>query len=222
MRDQAGMRRVSIGHREYALDGEGFLLCPDEWSEEFADALAPELGIEGGLTERHWKTIYFIRDRTEERMVCPLVYETCREVDLEIRDLEDLFPTGYLRGACKLAGCTYRESFMRRSGRGYVPAEDMFCEDKLYRLDVRGFLADSSEWDEKFATHKAFEMKMPGLSEEHWRVLRFLRERFGKDGRVPTIHRTCEAMGLQIGDLELLFPDGYHRGAVKIAGLRTR
>jgi tRNA 2-thiouridine synthesizing protein E len=33
---------------------------------------------------------------------------------------------------------------------------------------------------------------------------------------------TCEATDLDIAELERLFPDGYHRGAVKIAGLRLR
>ena len=33
---------------------------------------------------------------------------------------------------------------------------------------------------------------------------------------------TCEANDIDIDELEQLFPDGYHRGAVKIAGLRLR
>jgi tRNA 2-thiouridine synthesizing protein E len=33
---------------------------------------------------------------------------------------------------------------------------------------------------------------------------------------------TCEANSIEIDEFATLFPDGYHRGAVKIAGLRLR
>jgi tRNA 2-thiouridine synthesizing protein E len=38
----------------------------------------------------------------------------------------------------------------------------------------------------------------------------------------PSVTETCEVNDLDIEELEQLFPDGYHRGAVKIAGLRLR
>ena len=41
-------------------------------------------------------------------------------------------------------------------------------------------------------------------------------------GRVATLFETCDALNLDIGELEELFPTGYHRGAVKIAGLRVK
>ena len=33
---------------------------------------------------------------------------------------------------------------------------------------------------------------------------------------------TCEANDIDLDELEQLFPDGYHRGVIKIAGLRLR
>lgn len=64
---------------------------------------------------------------------------------------------------------------------------------------------------------------MPGnLGDKHWGVIRFLRRRHQETGSVPTVYETCEANGLEVEDLERLFVDGYHRGAVKIAGLRQR
>ena len=38
--------------------------------------------------------------------------------------------------------------------------------------------------------------------------------------RIPTIYETCESCDLDLDRFEALFPDGYHRGALKIAGLR--
>jgi tRNA 2-thiouridine synthesizing protein E len=60
------------------------------------------------------------------------------------------------------------------------------------------------------------------LEDEHWKIIYYLRASNKKNKVVPTIYETCEANDIEIGDLERLFPDGYHRGAVKIAGLRVR
>jgi hypothetical protein len=38
--------------------------------------------------------------------------------------------------------------------------------------------------------------------------------------RVATVYESCEACEMDIRRLETLFPTGYHRGAVKLAGLR--
>jgi tRNA 2-thiouridine synthesizing protein E len=57
---------------------------------------------------------------------------------------------------------------------------------------------------------------------KHWQIIRFLRSTYYKTGKIPTVTETCEATDLDIDELEQLFPDGYHRGAVKIAGLRLR
>jgi tRNA 2-thiouridine synthesizing protein E len=64
-------------------------------------------------------------------------------------------------------------------------------------------------------------MGLAGLSEEHWRVLRYLRAEHAKTNEVPTVYSVCDALGLTLDDLARLFPTGYHRGAVKLAGLRV-
>ncbi len=63
---------------------------------------------------------------------------------------------------------------------------------------------------------------MPKLTDRHWQVIRFLRQSHEKNNLVPTVYETCEANKMDLEELERLFPDGYHRGAVKIAGLRVR
>jgi len=49
---------VVDGH-EILLDGEGYLLDLDEWSEEFVRVRAKEEGLE--LNDEHWEVIRFIR-----------------------------------------------------------------------------------------------------------------------------------------------------------------
>lgn len=210
-------------NRHYRIDEDGFLLNPAQWDSDFAEGMAPKLEIPHGLSGEHWRIINFIRETYLKIGRCPLVYQTCKLNGIHLKELKALFPTGYLRGACKLAGISYREGFMEGfPSEGEKPDHDGTPE-KSYEVDVRGFLIDPHDWDEQFAIFKAYEMKMPEkLTEGHWQVIRFLRESFKKNHRVPTIYETCESLRLSIDELEKLFPDGYHRGAVKISGLRVR
>jgi tRNA 2-thiouridine synthesizing protein E len=208
--------------RTYETDGDDFLENPYTWDENFAEQMADRVKISGALTASHWKVINFIRSTFLETGLCPPVYQTLRRLNLRIKDLKKLFPTGYLRGACKLAGLTYRAQhihplWLEKKGVEKIPE---FLERRVYRVDAYGFLIDPSEWDEDFALHKSEELKMPeGLTHEHWKIIRFLRKRFQEKGSVPTVYETCEDTEIEIEDLERLFPDGYHRGAVKISGL---
>ena len=57
------------------------------------------------------------------------------------------------------------------------------------------------------------------LTEKHWQVIRYLRSEYEKTRKVPTIYAACAAVGIDIDEFSELFPSGYHRGAVRIAGL---
>jgi len=215
---------LRYGEKAYRLDEEGFLANPLDWDEGFAEGMAPLTGIQSGLTAAHWEIIHFIRDRFAASGACPLVYEICRTKNLRLADLKRLFPSGYLRGACKLSGLTYKEEHAHDA---WLPnmkvTRSKPREDRIYRVNIRGFLIDPAEWDEEYAVFKYRETKMSGnLCDKHWQVIRFLRKRYQETGNVPTVYETCEANELEIEDLERLFADGYHLGAVKIAGLRQR
>ncbi|MEP0826979.1 MAG: TusE/DsrC/DsvC family sulfur relay protein [bacterium] len=211
-------------NKHYKVDDDGFLLNPAQWDANFAEGMASKLQIPQGLTGEHWRIINFIRDTYLKIGRCPLVYQTCKLNGIHLKELKALFPTGYLRGACKLAGISYREGYMEGfPSEGETPDQESATAEKTYQVDVRGFLIDPFDWDEQYAIFKAYEMKMPEkLNESHWQIIRFLREFFRKNHRVPTVYETCESLRLSIEELERLFPDGYHRGAVKIAGLRVR
>jgi tRNA 2-thiouridine synthesizing protein E len=223
------MKIVSYGTRKYRVDAGGFLLDREEWDEDFVEGLAPKLNIPR-LTGDHWKVIHYIRNTCRREGRCPLVYETCRANHLRLKDLQRLFPTGYQRGACKLAGITYKDAYpeflliptgRREPSVGEATDETAGFWDKTYEVDVYGFLVDPNDWDKRYAFIKALEMGYArGLTEQHWKIITFLRDSFKKQGTVPTVYETCEANNLELEDLERLFPHGYHRGAVKLAGLR--
>ena len=217
------MKTVTLRGKTYRICKEGFLVDPGQWDADFAEAMAPTVRIAGGLTDKHWAVVNYIRETYKDTGTCPLVYETCDANELYLKDLQRLFPTGYQRGACKLAGITFKEGYQtrgsnRRSGTGKSATD---TPEKIYHVNVRGFLVDPDEWDEEFAAAKAAEMKIPGnLTDRHWQILRFVRDSYFVNHTAPTVYETCQANALDLEELERLFPDGYHQGVVKLAGLR--
>ncbi|HNZ20843.1 MAG TPA: TusE/DsrC/DsvC family sulfur relay protein [Polyangiaceae bacterium] len=206
-----------------SVDHLGFLDHPEDWTEDFARQTAPIVGITQGLTDRHWAVIRYLRSQFEKTGRCPLLYFVCSDNGLSVADLQALFPSGYLRGACRLAGISYRDSILCSPCHG---KDDRQCTakgiDKVYRVDVLGFLVDPDEWDSAFAIHRAREMGIEaGLTQQHWEVLDHLRNVYDETGDVPTVYSVCEELGLSLETLAQLFPSGYHRGAVKLAGLRV-
>jgi tRNA 2-thiouridine synthesizing protein E len=208
-------RVLTFNGKDYVVDEENLLLDPDEWDDGFAVGMAPEAGIVGSFSEKQWEVIRFLRRFWKERRCCPTIYQTCRALGLHVAGLHYLFPAGYQRGACKLAGISYKVSVSKGVNQPANPGE------KSYRIDSWGFLLDPDEWDDRFALLKAHEMKVPdGLSFDHWRVLRFLRQEFFRMRKIPTLSEACEVLGIEMDEFERLFPDGFERGAVKLAGLR--
>lgn len=218
------MAIFEYGSKQYKVDSHGFLINPEDWDEDFAIGMSESVKIVGGLTDAHWRVIRFIRNEFDRMNVCPLVYVACKKNDLGLGDLQKLFPTGYLRGACKLAGITFREGMFQHYWiEENITHHEYIYESKTYNVDYQGFLTDPNQWDERFALLKAYELKMPEyLTEEHWQIIYYLRKKFVETGAVPTIYETCADNRLNLDRFQQLFPDGYHRGAVKIAGLHVR
>jgi len=210
------MATISFKDKTYDIDEQGFLIDYNQWDEDFAILMAPKLNIRQGLSEKHWNVIRFVRESFLQSGTFPRVYDTARANGLTYRELEHLFPTGYLRGVCKISGVTYKDRLVAEK-------EEMKQKVKTYLVDQYGFLMKASEWDEEYAIRKAEEMKMPGmLSDKHWQIIHYLRERYKKTDIVPTVFECCHSCNIDLEDMEKLFPDGYHRGAIKIAGLRVR
>jgi TusE/DsrC/DsvC family sulfur relay protein len=217
------MTTFRFDDKTYEVDPEGFLLDSARWDEDFALGMAPRVKIHDGLTERHWCVIKFIRACFEQTCECPVIYRACRIAEIDLAEFERLFPTGFLRGACKLAGLTYKEGLLGHAVLAEAVDDVGLIIDKVYRVDARGYLTDPYDWDRQFALFKAFELKMSQpLTEEHWQIIHFLRDSYTRGYTVPSIFEACRVNGIGLDDLERLFPDGYYRSAVKIAGLRVR
>ena len=199
------MPKLRLLGKSYSVDDDGFLEDMATWDEDFARGLAPELGIPGGLTDAHWQVIRFIRDSHARTGQSPMVYETCKQHGLSLSGLRELFPTGHWRGACKLAGISW---LCPRPVR------------KTYHIDPHGHLLDYREWDRSFAELIAHDLDMGAMTSRHWEILEHLRDAYVQTGRVPTVYETCDALAIDLEELAELFPSGYQRGAVRMAGLR--
>ncbi len=214
------MQTLEFKGKAYEVDEDEFLVDEAQWDENFAEGMAARNGITGRLSDSHWNVVKFIRRHFLDTGTSPMVYKTCKAFNLRSSELAKLFPTGYRRGACKLAGLCYLADDLyltTRASTGSVP-----LEDRVYRVTVGGYLIDPDEWDEDWARFKMHEMKVHDhIGERHFQVIRYMRAEFARTGKVPTVYETCAANDIEIEDLDKLFPDGYHRGAVKIAGLRS-
>jgi tRNA 2-thiouridine synthesizing protein E len=102
------IRRAQTAH-SISTDDEGYLIDPSEWDESVAEELARREGVV--LTPLHWQVLHFMRRFHEEHQVMA-------DARFVIRFLADdhglgasarhrlfeLFPYGYVKQACKIAG----------------------------------------------------------------------------------------------------------------------
>jgi tRNA 2-thiouridine synthesizing protein E len=92
-----------------AVDDEGYLLDPSDWSEEIAEDFAQKNGLE--LSEEHWNVIRFMRDYHDEHRIAAdarhTIHYMAEDMGLGAKarnHLFELFPYGYMQQACKIAG----------------------------------------------------------------------------------------------------------------------
>lgn len=91
-------------------DAEGYLVNPDDWTDDIALELAKEENID--LNESHWQIIRFIREYYSEQSVIPdirhiddyLAAENKIDKKEAKKIIFKLFPYGYVKQACKISG----------------------------------------------------------------------------------------------------------------------
>lgn len=88
-------------------DGEGYLIEPGDWNEDIAQVLAGEEGIQ--LTGTHWEVIRFMREYHDEHQVAADARFVIKHLEASLgkdarKKLFELFPYGYVKQACKIAG----------------------------------------------------------------------------------------------------------------------
>jgi len=91
-------------------DSEGYLANPEDWDETMAGELAREEQL--ALDQDYWPVLRFIRDYWQENRIAPdvrhvlawLAAEQGVDKKAAKKELFRLFPYGYVKQACKIAG----------------------------------------------------------------------------------------------------------------------
>jgi tRNA 2-thiouridine synthesizing protein E len=86
-------------------------------------------------------------------------------------------------------------------------------------VDEDGFIQDPAAWNEQLALAIAETEDVPELTEDHWKVINYLRDYYAQFGIAPMIRKLCKETGFQLKYIYELFPSGPAKGACKIAGL---
>ena len=100
---------IAAESSQILMDDEGYLIDPTDWNESVAFELAASEQIT--LTEGHWRIIRFMRSYYDEHRVAAdarfVIKHLADDTDYG-RDakkvLFQLFPYGYVKQACKIAG----------------------------------------------------------------------------------------------------------------------
>jgi tRNA 2-thiouridine synthesizing protein E len=90
---------------------------------------------------------------------------------------------------------------------------------KMLEIDEDGFIQDPDQWDEAVAASLAKTEGVDELTENHWKLVNYLREYYLEFNMAPMIRKLCKATGFKLKEIYDLFPSGPAKGACKVAGL---
>ena len=85
-----------------AVNAEGFLTNPTEWTRDIAAEIAKEEGL-ADLTDAHWKVIDFCRGNAENGK-SPTLRTITNGTGLTTKELFALFPKGPAKKVARIAG----------------------------------------------------------------------------------------------------------------------
>ena len=83
-------------------DAEGYLANKDDWSEDLANQLATELGVE--LSDEHWVVLNAARAIEAESGSSPGLRKVSKRSETPIKAIYKLFPDGPAKLIAKIAG----------------------------------------------------------------------------------------------------------------------
>lgn len=90
---------------------------------------------------------------------------------------------------------------------------------KQIDFDGEGFMTDASQWSEEVAAELAQVVGITDLSEDHWKIIKFSRADYQKQGGSPTLRRIKTESGVPIKQIYKLFPKKPAKKVAFIAGL---
>ncbi|TET80305.1 TusE/DsrC/DsvC family sulfur relay protein [candidate division TA06 bacterium] len=92
-------------------------------------------------------------------------------------------------------------------------------EGRKFEVDEEGFLRNPEEWNDEVAVLLAKADNIQEMSEEHWAVVKYIRQYYLENQLAPMVRSLCKATDLKLRKIYELFPLGPAKGACKVAGL---
>ncbi len=92
-------------------------------------------------------------------------------------------------------------------------------EGRSYEVDEDGFLQEPERWNQDVAKDFAGTEAIADLTEEHWKIINYIRNYYLEFGIAPMIRKLCKETGHKLSEIYKLFPSGPAKGACKLAGL---
>ena len=89
---------------------------------------------------------------------------------------------------------------------------------KQVHVNDEGVMTEYEEWNEEIARVLAQQIEVD-LTEEHWKIIRFLREDFKTEGETATSRRVQTVGGVPIKEQFVLFPKKPAKKMAYVAGL---
>lgn len=86
-------------------------------------------------------------------------------------------------------------------------------------VDAEGFLQKPEQWSEQLGDEIARQVGIDLLTDRHWLVIRFMRDRYLSTGSAPSIRTLGKESGVSTKELYQLFPKGPAKLAAKIGGI---
>jgi len=85
------------------------------------------------------------------------------------------------------------------------------------KYDSDGYLIDKYEWNKTLASQLAIKEGIKQLTEQHWQVIRYIREYFNRLNAMPPPRTVCRQLGIEGHDIKAMF--GSCLAVWRIAGL---
>jgi len=95
----------------------------------------------------------------------------------------------------------------------------LYVDDRIVQLDEDGFLVHPGDWTEKVATALAHLHGVEPITDDHWSVIRCIREYFEAYDSPPMVRLVCKRTGLSADQLAELFLTSCRDCMCRIAGL---
>jgi tRNA 2-thiouridine synthesizing protein E len=86
-------------------------------------------------------------------------------------------------------------------------------------VDEDGFMQEPDAWNKDVASALATTEGVDSLTDDHWKVVEYLRNYYLQFGVAPMIRKLCKETGFDLKSIYSLFPSGPAKGACKVAGL---